>query len=123
MVEDLCATITIYCDSGDQIILMIDLNENITSQNITDTFQQIGLREAITTKYGHTGTVPTYQRGQVPIDGIFLSPTLKISIGGYFPFHAFPTDHRFIWAKISFASCFGYRLPPFSLTRCTTAEK
>ena len=112
MMEDLAAAIQLFREAGDQIVLMIDLNEDVTKQQVKDTFENMGLKEAITDKHTHSGYVPTYQRGSNPIDGIYVSPTLQISTGGYFPFGAFPSDHRFLWVKIDFTSCFGYNMSP-----------
>ena len=46
--------------------------------------REIGLFEAIMDKYGYLGLALIYQRGQVPMDGIFLSGSLSIIQGDYF---------------------------------------
>ena len=112
LLDDLCAAISLYKESGDQIVLMMDANEDVTSNHIKNTFQAIGPKEAITDRHSDTPNIPTYQRGSTPIDGIFLSSTLQLKTGGYLPFGAFPTDHRFIWTKIKFSNAFGYKMPP-----------
>lgn len=112
MLADLCTALKQYKDSGDQLIVMMDANEDVTDSEIQKRFKELGLIEAITSRHKDKGFVPTYQRGRVPIDGIFLSPTLKISEGGYFPFGEFPLDHRFLWIKIEFTNALGYQMPP-----------
>ena len=112
MTEDLCAAIQQYRESGNQIALMIDMNADVTSTEIKSTFQLVGLQESITSKYIQSNKCPTYQQGTAPIDDIFLSPTLQLTSGGYFPFGAFPSDHWFIWAKLEFSTCFGYQMSP-----------
>ena len=114
MLEDLCNAIITYRAAGDQIVLMIELNKDITKDSVKQKFESIGLQECITEKHTATGMAPTYQQGSRPIDGIYLSPSLDISTGGYFPFKEVPTDHRFLWVKIEFEQCFGCNMPPLA---------
>ena len=95
MLQELCEQILIWQNEGDQIILMMDANEHVGSAHITEVLKAIGLREAILEKHKEEkGYAPTYQRGNDPIDGIFISDTLHISAGGYLPFGDAPSDHR-----------------------------
>ena len=64
---------------------MIDLNENITSDTVTEIFANVGLTEAIAHRQCATGIVPKYQRGSHPIYVIYTSITLKVSAYGYLP--------------------------------------
>ena len=96
ILEDLCTYISQWRDLGSQIVLMIDLNENITSDTVTELFVNVGLVEAITNHHCDTGLVLTYQRVSHPIDGIYTSITLQISAGGYLPFGSIPSDHRLL---------------------------
>ena len=67
----------------------------------------IGLYEAILEKYGASiGLALTYHRGLTPIDGIFLSSRIEITLGGYFLIGIAPSDHRVLWVKIKFSSLF-----------------
>ena len=43
MLEDLCMNITKWCELGDHIYSMIDLNKNITSDTVTKIFANVGL--------------------------------------------------------------------------------
>ena len=114
MSEDLCNAIARWQESGDQIILMLDANEDVHSGAISLQLHQLGLREAISHQHQERGTAPTHNRGSHPIDGIFISPTLEISSGGYLPFSEFPSDHRLIWIEVPFSTAFGYEMPPLS---------
>ena len=51
LLEDLCTHIVLWRDQGEQIVLLIDLNQNIYEAQIKDTFLSIGLTEAITTHH------------------------------------------------------------------------
>jgi hypothetical protein len=47
-----------------------------------------------------------------PIDGIFVSPSIDILLGGYFEFGFCPhTDHRGLWIDIHYNVAFGHVMP------------
>ena len=109
--EDLIQQINTWKNDGDQIIVMIDCNENITSPNIKNAFHSVGLKDAIT----ENSTIPlpaTYHRGSFPIDGIFTSSTIDMKQGGYLAFGDLPSDHRTLWIDIDYENAFGYTMPP-----------
>jgi hypothetical protein len=58
----------------------------------------------------------TYKRNssQTPIDGIWISPGLDITSGGYLPFDQLfqDMDHSGLWVDVAFTSAFGYKIPP-----------
>ena len=110
MLEDICRDIAQWFKLGDQIVLMVDLNENITSDTVTNLFKNVGLAEAITHRHFATGLVPKYQRGSHPMYGIYTSSTLQISAGGYLLFIIIPSDHRLLWIKFEFDSAFGTKM-------------
>ena len=60
------------------IILAIDLNSHVIDSEEADILRGAGLYEAITERHLESGLVPTHQRGQVSIDGIFLLGSLTI---------------------------------------------
>ena len=91
---------------ADPIVLMIDLNENITSDTVTEIFANIGLTGDITHHHRATGLVLTHQRGSHPIYGIYTSSTLQVSDIRYLPLGIIPSDHRLLWSKIEFDSAF-----------------
>ena len=54
MLEDLGNAIMTYRAAGDQIVLMIDLNEDVTKDSVKQKFESIGLKECITEKHATT---------------------------------------------------------------------
>jgi hypothetical protein len=94
---------------GDQIILMMDANEDIRLYQ--QAFQVIGLREALLHRHGQMAPA-TFNGGSDPIDGIFVSPSIDILLGGYFEFGFCPhTDHRGLWIDIHYNVAFGHVMP------------
>ena len=83
--QDIVANICAWMHQGKQIILMMDANNNITNptkNGLVKSLYDIGLKDAIISH--HLGVPPnTYNRGHHPIDGIFVSPTIRIRQGGY----------------------------------------
>jgi hypothetical protein len=99
-----------WISQGDQLILMIDANEDI--RNFQRAFQPIGLREALLHRHGQNAPA-TFNGGSDPIDGIFVSPSIEILLGGYFEFGFCPhTDHRGLWIDIHYNMAFGHVMPP-----------
>ena len=90
--------------------MIIELNENITSETATEIFANVGLTETITHHYCDTGLVPTHKRGSHHIDGIYTSINIKFSAVGYIPFGTIPSDHHLLWLKIDFDSEFGTKM-------------
>ena len=112
MIEDLCAEVLRWMEEGDQILLGMDINDNVTLQSVRQPFRDIGLEEVIT--HRHQGPVPsTYNRGLAPIDGIFASSTLQDVSCGYLAFgDGVPSDHRCLWIDIPYSIAFGHDIPP-----------
>jgi hypothetical protein len=98
-----------WLQQGDQIILMIDANEDIKSFHRA--IQHTGLREALFSRHGPNAPA-TFDGGSDPIDGIFVSPSIDIIIGGYFEFGFCPfMDHRGLWLDIHYNNAFGHVMP------------
>ena len=111
LLEDLSLDISKFQNQGDQIILMGDFNQHVCSDQISEFAHYLNLREAITQKHSEIqGFVPTWHRGRDPIDGIFISPTLHITAGGYLPFGESPGDHRLLWISVSYDLALGYNM-------------
>jgi len=101
ILTDLGKEITIWQDEGDHIILLSDINDDVTGIEVQPWAAKLGLVEAVT--WLHTSNPPpTYQRGRRPIDGIFVaSKLLHKAAGGYFGFgDAAPSNHRAIWLDL-----------------------
>jgi hypothetical protein len=113
--SDLATDIHQSMENGTHILLLLDGNEDMRGSAISRCFSNLHLHEALFTRHG-TNAPSTYKRNSrdIPIDGIWASPGLTINIGGYFPFDKvfLGTDHRCLWADLSFSSAFGYTMPP-----------
>jgi len=96
--EDLIAEVQEAQVEGEQIIIMADINEDIKGPVTKKYICQIGLVEALMTLH-KTKPPQTHQRGQEPIDRIFLSESLlEGAKGGYLEFdNGLGSDHRGIW--------------------------
>ena len=110
MLEDLCTYISQWRDLGDYIVLIVDLNEMITADTVTEIFANVGRAEAIFRRHCDTGLLPTYQRGSHPIDGIYTSINFQISSVVYLSFLIIPSYHCLLWLKSEFDSAFGAKM-------------
>ena len=112
LIEDLCKELQQWIAEGDQIVLGMDVNANITQATVTQPFTTLGLQEVITGRHG-TNAPSTHNRGTSPIDAIFASGTLTNIKCGYLTFGAgIPSDHRSLWVDLPYALAFGHDLPP-----------
>ena len=111
MLIELCNAIKQWQEEGNNIVLLMDANENVGNNNMTQTFEKIGLKEAILSRHRVSqGTQVTYQRGRDPIDGIFVSANLAIEAAGYLSFGEGASDHRGIWIQVKQENVFGYNM-------------
>jgi hypothetical protein len=95
-------------------VVGIDANDGLRSGSVNTMFQQIGMHNAVQTKYKDWDTAATCDTSQPgrPIDGIYTTLGLDIIQGGYCPFHAGPSSqHRALWIDIPFSQAFGH-IPP-----------
>jgi hypothetical protein len=115
MVDDLAKAINDWMSAGDQIILMIDLNDDVINSNAARAFRAIGLRECISQRHNDINTPSTCNKGTRTIDGIFTSSTINITRGGYLPYSYFPTDHRALWIDVTMANLCGNRMAEIKL--------
>jgi hypothetical protein len=112
MLDELCTALTAWIESGNQIILLIDLNEDVINSSSAKKLNDLGLQECITNRHTPGIIPPTCIKGSRPIDGIFISQTLHISQGGYLPFSCFPSDHRALWIDVSMSNLCGNTMAP-----------
>ena len=101
-VEDLCKEVSEWLDSGDQLVIGMDANEDVRSGEVSNRLAQLGLIKCVTTQHGAQGP-PTYDRGSVPVDGLFVSRTLRVLKCGY---DRFIWDHRLLWIEIPLTVAF-----------------
>ncbi len=72
----------------------MDANEDVQNSDIKEALSHLSLQEAILAKHGNDAP-SIYNKGWVQIDGIFVTPTLHISKGGYLPHgQHVPTNHQ-----------------------------
>ena len=104
--EDLLSEVRLWLEAGDQLIITGDWNEDVNDVQ-RKYFGPLGIREVLLEKYGPAPN--TFEFGSKPIDGIFMSSTLKIQQGGYLPFgDGVDSDHRSLWVDIPYSDAFGH---------------
>ena len=114
LLADIAVEIQQWQQEGDQIILGMDLNDDVRTTTITKPLTDLGLVELITSKHGNN-TPSTHNRGVVPIDGVFVSTTLRDVKCGYLPFgDGIPSDHRGLWLDVPYTMAFGHDVLPFA---------
>jgi len=101
MLNDLATAIREWQDDGDRIILLADMNDDVSGSTIQEFCKSVHLVEAIHYLHGRA-LVPMHQCRSAVIDGIFLSPSLlKDAQGGYLKFGEVTiSDHRAVWLDI-----------------------
>ena len=105
---DLCAEIVQWFETGDQIIIGLDANEDVRNGGFSAKLSRLGLQETIIAQHGNGGPA-TYARGSTPIDGLYVSRSLRGLRCGYLPFHE-QFDHRLLWIDIPFTIAFGHNI-------------
>jgi len=111
---DLATELKESLTAGDHIILMMDGNSNMKNSDISKKLQELTLREVILERHGRKGPA-THKRNatSTPIDGLWMSQGLQIEQGGYFAYdEVIPSDHRCIWADITFQNALGHNMAP-----------
>jgi hypothetical protein len=96
MIQDLALAIDQWKEEGDHIILGMDANEDARDGTVNDALMKLGLREAILDRHQDKSPQATHNRNKnrTPIDGIWISPSIYITVGGYLPFgEECPSDH------------------------------
>jgi hypothetical protein len=93
---------------------MIDVNNDVRSQARIKFFNDLDMREINLERHGRA--LPRIQnRGQRPIDGLYLSLDLDVSVCGYLRFgKGPPSDHRLLWFYIITAYLLGHDLDRIS---------
>ena len=74
ILEDLGTEIQSWMAEGDQIIVMINLNDDVTSSLAATKLNSIGLQECITSRHIDETPLRTYIKGTKPMDGMFFPP-------------------------------------------------
>ena len=67
----------------------------------------MGLMSVLQTRFGRPYMPPTFQRGSIPIDNIFVSPSISASRAGMLEFGNGPGDHRALFLDVCQESLIG----------------
>ena len=115
--DDLQTAIGVWTNEGDQIILGLDLNEFIHSNEITTWVGNTGLIPTLAKQHPRLPLVDTCDKShsQRPIDGIWTSPGIAIlqcGMTGFGELVMGPSDHRLLWMDVDPDSIFGYSTSP-----------
>ena len=108
--QDLKKLVHNYVLQGDQVILLIDANEDLSkasSNSFVQQMQRVGLEEVILSRHSKSVPPPTRTPGSKPIDTIFCTSALVVNKSGYAPFNGF-SDHRLSWVDIQWESAFNH---------------
>ena len=109
---------------GDNVILMMDVNQDVR-HDITQKFlERTGMRDSILEKFGNNAP-RTYISGSTPIDGIFTTQGVVLEAGGYASFSqgviGIRPDHRCLWIEVKISQVLGHKMPgpqKFAGRRC-----
>jgi hypothetical protein len=93
--------------AGDRLLVMLDANEDVRSGPLATLFTEIGLREGITSHHHDLPSPKTYNRGRLPIDGIFLTGDLIVNNAGWLPFDKSLGDHRLGYIDMDWSNFVG----------------
>jgi hypothetical protein len=104
--EDLTILVKQWLGQGESLIVMVDLNDNVKKGKMAKAMNTMGLREIITFQHENLGA--TFQRGSVPIDGIFVSSEIQPVRCGY---SNSISDHLCLWVDINEESLLGAAHP------------
>ena len=112
--QDLCEVLSTWLQTGANIILGMDANEDVRRGPLSQRLSVLGLQEAIT-RHHHPCSPPATQnrnRSRIPIDGIWVTGNVEVTRAGYTAFGGgCPSDHRGLWIDITTASSLGHRPP------------
>jgi hypothetical protein len=115
ILDDLAKEVRKWHSAGEQVVLMMDVNEDVRQPTISQFLEHAGLRDAILSRHGSTNAPPTYITGKAPIDAIFISTGTAIMAGGYASFcdgvQGRRSDHRCLWIDIQLSSVLGQNIP------------
>ena len=113
-VRDLKHQIQEWLQEGDHIIVGLDANDDIRKSPVRKMLVDQGLKESVLSI--NAPSVPpetNYKNNKgVPIDGIFVTPGIKPTRGGYSAYNEFmDSDHRTLWLDVPFTSALGFNPP------------
>ena len=111
--QDLKQEIQEWITMGDSIVFGGDVNESIHHHTIKDIFAEFNIRHLIFGRHDPTNAPRTYARsadGHI-VDGIWGTPGIDITAGGYLEPADFTGDHSLLWVDITYNSALGHNPP------------
>jgi hypothetical protein len=111
--QDIGEFISQCLQAGEQVVLSIDANEDTRVGPFNELMTSVGLTELMSHKHGQHAP-PTYSRGSLPIDAIFVSANCTNCQCGYLPISS---DHRVLWVDIPYTIALGRNIPAFPYRR------
>jgi hypothetical protein len=108
--------LTIWITEGNRILIGLDANDNVRTGDVTIMIRQHGLVELHSAQHPHLPPEATCNKNtqNIPVDGIWGSPSLDCLAAGYYGFGEViigKTDHRMIFADISYESALIFEPP------------
>ena len=115
-IKDLETELDRWIEEGNLIVIGIDANDNIRTGDVNAMICNKGLVEVHSTQHPTLPTESTCNKNtqEIPVDGIWASPTLDCLAAGYHGYGEIiigKTDHRMIWADFSYESALGFKPP------------
>jgi len=120
-VKDLQAAINTWSTEGDLFLIGLDANNNVRTGSVDQMLCSAGLVDVHHAKHPYLSTTSTCNKNtnDIPVDGIWASPSLDCVAAGYYGFGELlmgKTDHRMIWADFSYELTFDFKPEPTTYT-------
>ena len=111
--EDLKEQLDQWIEEGDQLIVAGDLNESVFGTSITNVFNECNMRNATFSVHNRNDAPTTHFRtsSNRTVDGMWVTPGLKIQRCGYLEPRDFPGNLSMIWADIAYDDALGHNPP------------
>ena len=99
-----------WIELGDQIIVTADFNDDVTSKNVNDVFDKLGLWKANIEKRPISPLQPNCNRGRLLIVGICASKSLKHTAARYTLFAELPSNYRALCVDFNIEDSLGSKV-------------
>ena len=116
--NDLIEEITKWMDTGDIIIMGIDINEDVRNGKLSVRLKNLGLKNLILGNHPNSSPPATFHQNntRTPIDTFYGSSTVEVSKAGYLPFDAespasLSDGHHLGWIEVCNRSILGKEIP------------
>jgi len=107
--EELLEEVRVRMDMGDSVVIGVDNNWDVRTSVLAKGLEDLGLRNVILSLYTPASPPATQNsnKKRVPIDAIWVSPSVEVTRAGYCPFDGASTmtsDHRMMWVELENSS-------------------